>query len=501
MTNLAELLGVSLETVRQATNKPNNITRDRFDERLYQELYDASPHLQELDRQASGNFAQGVPTFPALLQDLWGAFYKADPELTPDAQVDPAHRVNRPFVQRVLEDPNTAQTRITTMLDELGAGIATIAAGKVLYKEMMERPDLREAMNKAREAANKEELAARAEAGGMPKQAEKKRQEAQQLVQGAEQMLQQVAKDVRMAVRAASEKAQEESNEAMAALGGWGLGPGDTAQVPMDQRLRLVERLRTPRLRQLSDLVGRFRNLARAKQKEKVQKERDEVHNITIGNDLARVLPAELAMLKHPLMRRDFYRRFTEGQLLQYALRTKERKGRGPLISLIDTSGSMRGQPADWAVATAMALVDTAARQKRQSAALFFDDAVHTEVEFAPGERDVQKLLTMATIGASGGTDYKPALNAALATITYVGYEKADVVMITDGLCFLDETFLATFKTVKEALGFRAYVVMIASAYARREEAQRELAKWADHIWIVHRLDEQTAGEIFEEVY
>jgi uncharacterized protein with von Willebrand factor type A (vWA) domain len=471
---LSSFLGVSEETFRHLAPGKNNIHQDKYDRTLFDELMAASDKLIDLA-------AKGPATFPALLRDIWATYYKTAPELMPEERVDVVHRVNRPFVERLQEDKTVQETRLVTMLDELSAGVATIETGRKLLEELKQRPELEKAMEYAQAAANHA-----AEGSNRP---------ATELADLAQQTLQQAAREVRRTVRAVAEAGKEKAEELQQALAGWGLEPGDLKRVPMEERLKLAERLTGPKLKKLADLVGRFRNLARARQREKLKKERDELHGITVGADLSRVLPAELAMLRHPLRRLDFYRRYTEKQLLQYELLTKEKLGRGPIICLVDASGSMNGEPMDWAVAVALALLDTATRQKRKAAVIFFDTRVLAEYLFTPGERDIEKFVAIATTGTAGGTDYVPALTRAMELMIMDGYDKADIVMVTDGICQVPDTFLQGFFEYKRIFNFRVWSVLIGYG------SPRELTRWSDRVWQTARPSEGVAGEIFEEVW
>ena len=69
------------------------------------------------------------------------------------------------------------------------------------------------------------------------------------------------------------------------------------------------------------------------------------------GNELGRLIPAELVALHHPGLRADFKRRLLEGEVLQYRLREDEQKGKGPMVVCIDVSSSMQGDKEQWAKA------------------------------------------------------------------------------------------------------------------------------------------------------
>jgi len=340
--DIENFLGIGLDKLR-AEVKDNNIEMDKYDRRSFDELVKASPEMKKLVE------SEGVNAWSPLVRDVWASYYKYSPELTPVEKVDTPYQAMRPVVEKHLEDNEVQQTRFSTVMDELSAGIATIASGQKLLQEIAKRPELTHAMQTAN-------MAAQGVAG-----------EPGELTAVAQEMLQKAARDVRRAVRVAAEAGQQEAEKLNGVLAGWGLEPGDLQRVELGDRLKLAKRLMTPKLLKVSDLVGRFRNLARARQKERVDRRRDEVHSIGLGDDLGRVLPVEMAAMRHDTRKLDFYRRYNEKQLLQYDLKAKEKLGRGPMIVLVDRSGSMGGQPMEWAIATALALVDTAARQKRKA--------------------------------------------------------------------------------------------------------------------------------------
>jgi uncharacterized protein with von Willebrand factor type A (vWA) domain len=475
--SLESFLGVSSGILSELFSETNSLELDNFDKRLYGDLRKESSKLKDVEKAGSEQVH-----FPELMNDIWGVFYKSLPSLRQEEQVKPSCKVNRQFIEKMLEDSETGKARIYTVLDELSAGIAAINAGQQFLREVENRPPLKDAANLSNQAAQ-------AEADGDQELAE-------QLAAQAEQKLQGAARDVRRAVKAAAEAGQEKAEETNQILGSWGLEPGDLSQVPIGERLQLVEKLVAPRLKNLSDLIGRLRNLSRARQKEKLKRDRDEIHGITMGDDLGRVLPSELGSLRHPLLKKDFYRKFSERQLLQYQLRTNEPQGRGPILALVDVSGSMEGMKLDWAIAVSMGLLDTATRQKRQAAFIFFNGAIVHQVEFLPGEKDPKKLLEVATIGASGGTNYEPPLTEAIRIINSSEYERADITMITDGQCQLSDEMMANLAAAKQAKGFRCWSVLIGSS-----SYGEQLKEWSDRVWPLSHFTEEDASEVFGEVF
>ncbi len=493
-------------------NGTHNVRQDRFDRRVFDDLREASGELYATTHQ-------GGQTWAPLVEDLFATYYKAEPQLAESGDVKAPYRVNRQLVEKTLEDPATNTTRLTTMLDETASALATVAAGQRLWSEVQNRPDLKEAMEKAEQAANLQDKAntarrqameraqegAQALPGKLEGFAQTCEQQAGEIMAEAEKLLQGAAKDVRQAIRLAQGAGQDKADKLVTILNGWGLEPGDLKQVQnLGERLNLAKKLMTPyHMEKLAEFIGRMRSLARAKQRHKLDHARDEVHSVETGSDLDRVLPDELAALRHPLLKLDFDRKMVEDGLMQYELTGKEKAGRGPIVALIDRSGSMKdlagGQSReDWAIGVALALADTATRQKRACCIAFFDAVAHPEVtfDFKPGEKSPAKLAAIASVAPYGGTDYQPALALALERIKGQTYKKADIMLVSDGCCDLPDDFLQDFNATKKRMDFGTYAVLIGTS-----DYYGTLRKWADRVWTVATGTDEVAGDILEGVY
>jgi len=475
--DLNEWLGEGAALIQK--QKKQHIKQDSYDSTIFKEIRKTSQNIKELERA-------GPETFIPLVQDIWAEFYKAAPELENENDMDFAHRITRPFIERVVEDQETKNTRITTMLDELSAAVATIGTAKTLLKEINEREELKEAFKKADDAAVKME--------------NQEKDEAEELMVEAEKQIQGAARDVRRAIREAVRSGQEQAGEVQEAMAGWGIESAEMKKMPIGDRLSLADTITYYGIKKISDLVGRMRNLARARQKNVLKKRQDEIHSITIGSDIPHILPQELGAMRHPLRKLDFYRRFTEGQLLQYDLKQQEKQAKGPMVIMVDISGSMEGPPIEWAISCALALVDTASRQKRYAHVLFFDTEVKKEFNFAPGEKSLEKYLEMARIGPAGGTDYTEAINRSMEIISEdKNFEKADMVMITDGQCLLPVEYLNSLTEWKKQTNTTCYSILIDSAFVIKEKGG--LQDWNDQFWMLNSFEKEgdaIAGELFE---
>lgn len=195
----------------------------------------------------------------------------------------------------------------------------------------------------------------------------------------------------------------------------------------------LASRIRNDaRLRDIAMLTGRFKRIIAAKKRQRVRHGADEVTDIMQGGDLARLLPVELARFRHPLLRLALLRDIIERQCLQYQLSGTEVLGKGPLVVCLDKSSSMDGSRDTWATAVALALLDTAQRERRPFALLCFDTEVtHEAIVTTDGQLPEESLF----VSCSGGTDIAEAVKRGLDIIaTHRGQlRKADIVLVTDG--------------------------------------------------------------------
>ena len=189
------------------------------------------------------------------------------------------------------------------------------------------------------------------------------------------------------------------------------------------------------RLKKITRLAGRLERIAASKARSRVKPGVGEVHGIDLGNDLSRLLPAELATLRHPRLRLHLLSRLLQRQALTYGMKGKEPQGKGPIVVLLDESGSMRADDKDiWSKAVCLALLSTATRQKRAWHLVAFNGAIIREVSIPAGQATLHLIEQALDHRCSGGTDFDaPVLRAVEIIKSSRTMKQADVVIITDG--------------------------------------------------------------------
>lgn len=293
-----------------------------------------------------------------------------------------------------------------------------------------------------------------------------------------------IADRLRAALRGAVRTASQRVDETAEALAG--IAPGLASVPPQHEqadpkRFTLANRVRKDRrLQEILRRSGRLLRSADARDRARSVHAREEVVDLERGADLGRVLPAQLARLRHPALRALALRDLVERQAIQYRLEGSEPLERGPIVVLLDESGSMGGDPHDWARAVGIACLGVASKERRPATVVGFDGGIRSIVHLdadgvawsyshryrtdrTPVACEPTRLgdvgdavLFVAAQGCPGGTDYAPAFRLALAGLPRgVADERADLVLVTDGAAELDEDLRAAVERLRAEKGLR----------------------------------------------
>ena len=305
---------------------------------------------------------------------------------------------------------------------------------------------------------------------------------------------------VRVALRkgiAAAQTTIDEAESALAAIG-WGNDAG-TSSVPKSPgvALELARRVRSSAsLKRIVELAGRLILTARAKRAARTEYARSEVVGVEQTNDVSRLLGSELALLDDPDMADDLLIRLTERRALGYKMAGTEKLAKGPIVIMIDQSGSMSAAGRDeWAKAVALALLDAARADKRAFGLVLYNHGI-VDAKLFPKADDVdpRALLDLLSSSPSGDTDYSPAMTQALDWISVAGsFKRADVVHITDGGA--STTGAATARARAKALGAQIFGISIGYELPA-------LREWSDEVTAIRDISSDTAAVdlIFDHV-
>lgn len=308
-------------------------------------------------------------------------------------------------------------------------------------------------------------------------------------------------------LNAAMAEAAQQAEELESMRKSVGLSPAEWRQTDPKARLAIAAKLNTPQMRKLAEVIGRMKRYAMGQQAIKIIDGPHEIVDVEMGADLRKVVRSEFALLGHPKTKIEFYRKFAARELLQFREEGVEMVGKGPMVICVDNSGSMSGDPENWAKGVCEAIRRIAQEQKRDVHIIFFETNHHRErFTFLNGEGRIDDILKMLSITAGGGTEFDGVLTEALGKAVEAfegeGKGKADIVFVTDGEAFLDEGWIEKFVEEKERVGVRIFSVYVSGAYDQRysEGPMGLLRKFSDHVINVNDLRPESVGDIFQKI-
>lgn len=225
-----------------------------------------------------------------------------------------------------------------------------------------------------------------------------------------------------------------------------------------EDRSKLVESMiNNNKIRELSKILGRFNSMGRIGNKK--SENSISIDDVTVGDDIQRLLPSEKMKLCNKTTKADFYNRYTNKQLLQYDNGKSSGKFKGSIITCLDFSLSMRGAEELYAKALMVKLSEIAKQEKRNFVAILFTMEIIDIYEQSKYNNDPSKLLEILKLNPDGGTDFEAPLNKALEYINHDKYNNADIVFVTDGCCSIEKPFKEKFNKIKTKKGFKVYSI------------------------------------------
>jgi uncharacterized protein with von Willebrand factor type A (vWA) domain len=497
------------------------IENDAYDRRVWEHLRSESPSLRQLEETGTTL----LPHFGSLLQDIFCLLFKYNIHYHDDRQVLPSALLNQKFLHAIHQGSQYEFLRDQTLLNEAHAGLSTLILGERLLtlvreEKFLNRRDLRDLwdVQKQEELVNQKieeyDNADTIPEDQLSEEGKKALQRAKEKmggeVQGAEALLRhktnqlkddlkQIEAQVTNRLQAEAIKVAQELEDATEEAETWGNTIGTGQKSPPGQKLELGRRLAgNEKLKKLARMVGRMKLNALALRKKVFERSSEELLEVEQGDALHRLLPHELLTLHHPVLRKDFYRRFLDQELIQYSLRGIEEKGKGPMIVCLDGSSSMSGEKEIWSKAVTLTLLEIARKQRRLFRSICFSSAETPlqVLDMNPRDRyevETKTIMDLAEYFPGGGTDFQKPLDAALDCLRESRFKKGDVVFITDGECQVDPQWAENFRKEKDRLGFSLFSILIDMGPA----SLGTLKEFSDRIATIKQLTGDSAKDIF----
>ena len=287
---------------------------------------------------------------------------------------------------------------------------------------------------------------------------------------------------------AQAEEEVELAHESAAALG---FGKGQPGSNDAKRIGAIYKRVRSSKmLHKICNLAGKFRKLAQAKQKQKTKHGSDELLGLKADNDLGRMLPQELVALLDPVLEQDVLRRFMERQLWCREFQGYEPVGRGPIIIVLDESGSMVGERNHAAKALALALAWIARQQKRWCALIAYSgDSGERILRLPLGKWDEVALMDWleAFIGMGSDLDVPVREMPNFYESLKAPKGKTDLIFLTDAACSISAKLAKTFIDWKKSVQAKLITLVI-------DSEPEDLAKISDEVHRIRAVDVSEFG-------
>ncbi len=201
------------------------------------------------------------------------------------------------------------------------------------------------------------------------------------------------------------------------------------------------------KIAEILDLLGKMEIEEGAKRMVTTHMSKDEIYSIHNSNELERILPAELAKLGNATLKLLFYADFLESKLMTYEMKGRNWVGgpprirrKGPVIAVVDTSGSMHGDPELLAKALVLLLARRMIKEQRPMKVILFSSTEQAvEYDLTEKSRMGDDFLQFLYLSFGGGTDFNTAVRSCMEKLQMKEWSASDVVFISDGLAEVDD--------------------------------------------------------------
>ncbi|HEY3362234.1 MAG TPA: VWA domain-containing protein [Methanosarcina sp.] len=282
----------------------------------------------------------------------------------------------------------------------------------------------------------------------------------------------------------------------------WSYSVKELKKEPFYLQLKMLKNYSTffeksPDLRKIVDFIGRREFDPPSDRIRLSPFGKNRIQTVRFSDSINNLLPMEAAKLLNPSLKKKFYADMLEGKLLSYQLLGKHYTGpprikpRGPMIVLVDTSGSMHGAPQTLAKSAVLAMAKRMLSQQRDmKVILFASTSQHLEIELSSRKKMSEKFLNFLLYTFGGGTDFNTALASGLKSLKEKDFQGADLLFITDDKSEVsDELVLARWEEAKKKYNAKVYSLIIGGSGAGG------LSEISDYTYFVEmELDSEGSG-------
>lgn len=496
------------EQIEKKKNTTHHDTYDKlsFDD-LFEKMTDENKEIEKLVTEET----QTYPPLVKLMEDIFYNFFKYKPRFFDDEEIDPRFISNKEIIKKAMKNENWKKMREMTKLDNANSIIATLFFIKRALEEIKKRDN--KFLNTVKNIfENNNELTQKIQQYANSKDEDEKKK--------IEEEIENIKKNIQnnktsggglqlsqISMSSAIKNSTLDMEDFFESINSitWGNITSEVTFTNPHEKIKLANYfIQNKNFADFVKKIGRMKNILSGTRMIKIKHGTNEIYSVETGNDLKRVLPNEIGKLSNPYLKRDFYKKFINRELLQYRLKSKEKIGKGNITVCLDLSGSMKkyiSSPfegstkekiirSDFAKALAIAILDIAIRDNRAYNLIIFESDVKEIMEFSRRKKPtVDDIIKIASMSYSGGTNFENALRSAMDKMN----EKSDILFITDGECDISPEFLSLFLHEKKKRLSKVISLQIGDC------STEPLEKFSDIVFKYHDFL-STSNKIFEKM-
>ena len=298
-----------------------------------------------------------------------------------------------------------------------------------------------------------------------------------------------------VAVIAAASRASKDAADGVAELESvtqaMGMGPGEPGSSDVNAIASAFKTARSNKaLMRICALAGRYKQLAQGLHKARSKNGFDEVVGLESGGDISRLVPTELMRMCVPELELDLMRRLVERQCLCREFEAIEKVGLGPIVIVIDESGSMIGSRNESAKAIALTLASIARKQGRWCGLVAFSGGSgHRVLALPPTKWNQVQLYSWLESFIGMGSDQDVPIGEMAAIFTEIGAPqgKTDLIYVTDAELRISENKANAFKAWKCSIKAKLFSLVLNSSPG-------QLSSISDEVHLINSLDPTEVG-------
>lgn len=285
--------------------------------------------------------------------------------------------------------------------------------------------------------------------------------------------------DIDQSIQEADRKAQETESAMQSLAAGDQKGVGLKLD-DLEAKRELAKRLKkNKRLMAFAKRLGALRKAwTTRKRAKKHSSSYSDIVGAKMSDQITKAFPSEIALAGTPEGRALFALKYAQKTLLtkDYEADTKQ-LDRGPVVIYVDISGSMAGESELWSKAIAHVVADECVKGNRLVQIHLFDTTIDQSITLDPkAPNGVDLFNFILQWFTQGGTSFNEVLKHAYSRAEFD--TKADMLIITDGDCEVEDRIVRTFTNFKNENAIDVHAFCIG-------KKSSSLARFCDEVQLV----------------